>query len=125
MTRKESGRRAAIMQAYADGKKIEKMNRRYTYWEDDSYPDFDWYFNDYRIKPEPEYVPFDFSDAEKLIGKAVKTIGGSTWTGLILNVNENYVIISDHPFDRVVDHNSLLKYYIFYPSGSPCGKEKA
>ena len=58
MTREEAKRLLPIIQAYAEGKKIEICDNRG--WKDlivDS-PNFDCKPSCYRIKPEPKYRPF-------------------------------------------------------------------
>ena len=55
-TREEINRRIEIMQAYVDGKEIQ---RRYTYkdkWLDAPDPKFNWSMSNYRIKPEPREI---------------------------------------------------------------------
>lgn len=63
----------AIMQAYADGKPIERTIRDESEWKSldfvEDYP-FDFVLNEYRIKPEPKYRPFEsveeaFNEAKK------------------------------------------------------------
>lgn len=63
----------AIMQAYADGKTIERKGVEETEWQSieyiENYP-FDFFGNEYRIKQEPKYKPFEsvkeaFEEAKK------------------------------------------------------------
>lgn len=63
----------AIMQAYADGKTIERKGVKETEWQSieyiENYP-FDFFCGQYRIKQECKYRPFEsveeaFSEAEK------------------------------------------------------------
>jgi len=85
-------------------------------WVDTSYPTFEE-DDTYRIKPEPKIIPFDFTDAEKLIGKVVKHkiasdvfIIGRVITRGVLAVGWS------------IDFSDLLSDYVFL-DGSPCGKE--
>lgn len=77
--------------------------------------------HDYRIKPEPklEYVPFNFSDAEFLIGKMVKENGDGKFLSIIIGVFQDGFMVGNkiHRFD------TLLKEFIFL-DGTPCGKIK-
>ena len=73
---------------------------------------------EYRLKPEPEYIPFDFSDANKLIGKAVKA-KDSSHLMLITIVDLIHVRISQ----AWIKYQELLDDYIFL-NGTPCGKLK-
>ena len=101
------------IQAWADGKQIQYRIDDDCEWEDINEPAF---FPDceYRVKPEPILIPFDFSDAEFLIGKAIKhkTLN---YVELIKFISDNFV--GDISFDN------LLEYYTFL-DGSPCGKQK-
>ena len=57
MTIKEIRDAAKVMEAYANGKKIQYLDNN-NKWIDAHNPVFDWYNCDYRIKPEPKYRPF-------------------------------------------------------------------
>jgi hypothetical protein len=77
------------------------------------YEDCDW-----REIKEPEIVPFDFLDAEFLIGKVVKKKG----TGGIFIIHSvvNSCIYLDQ---ATIFYNKLLENYTFL-DGLPCGKVK-
>lgn len=70
----------------------------------------------YRIKPEPVYIPFTFDDAEMLIGKAVKEKMHGVF-GIVTWVLHDQVEIGTDP----VAFSALLEWYTFL-DGSPCGK---
>ena len=57
MTREETRDAVKVMEAYANGKKIQYLDNN-NKWIDAHNPAFDWYNCDYRIKPEPKYRPF-------------------------------------------------------------------
>lgn len=62
-----------VMQAYLDGKTIQgSVDGNWTDWKSKNDPQFNWGSFDYRIKPENKQVPYDFSDAESLIGRKVR-----------------------------------------------------
>lgn len=83
-------------------------------WTDIEEPN--WYPSiGYRIKPEPKYVPFDYSDAEFLIGKAIKSKREKK-IRLITNIDVQYVFTH-----RWMSYYKLLQDYIFL-DGTPCGK---
>lgn len=111
---KTTKEKIAIMQAYEDGKKIEVCGKIENVWYSTTSPDWNWANCDYRIKPEPEYVPFTFKDAEFLIGKAVRH-KNNKWVELI-----TYCDTTD---TSVCMYEYLLRDYIFL-DGSPCGKLK-
>lgn len=58
MTREEAGRKAKIMQAYADGKDIEYYDVISEQWVDKKEPSFDDKACHYRVKVDPKYRPF-------------------------------------------------------------------
>lgn len=81
-------------------------------------------FNDcteYRIKPSPEYVPFDFSDAEKLIGKAIVNPTKSVYLTISVMIEgcRNILLSSNIK----ISYDDLLRGYSFLDE-SPCGKLK-
>ena len=57
MTREEIKDAAKVMEAYANGKKIQFLDE-YNKWIDVANPSFNWSIYNYRIKPEPKYRPF-------------------------------------------------------------------
>lgn len=57
MTREETRDAVKVMEAYANGKKIQYLDNN-NKWIDAHNPVFNWYNCDYRIKPEPKYRPF-------------------------------------------------------------------
>lgn len=63
-----------VMQAALAGAEIEMVESEEFPWEDVAKPDFNWSDYDYRIKPENKQVPYDFSDAESLIGRKIKGV---------------------------------------------------
>lgn len=71
----------------------------------------------YRFKPEPELMPFDFSDVNFLIGKSVR-IKSDGRTRLITAINEHSVYAYD-----LISYQKLFDLYEFL-DGTPCGKLK-
>ena len=57
MTREEIRDAAKIMEAYANGKKIQYLDE-YNKWIDATNPSFNWSNYIFRIKPEQKYRPF-------------------------------------------------------------------
>lgn len=78
MTREEASQLLPFIKAFAEGKTIQYAKRdmstfrKGVEWVDLVNPG--WYseYKQYRIKPEPEYVPFTFEDRELLRDKWVK-----------------------------------------------------
>ena len=73
-----------VMQAFLDGKEIEIYNDVVDpcYWESIANPEFNWEYNDYRIKPEPVQVPFNISDYESRLGKKMRHVK-QKFTGIL------------------------------------------
>ena len=62
-----------IMQAFEDGKKIEyKVRKEDGAWCMVTFPIWDWWSYDYRIKKEPKYVPFEWEDRAQFMGKWIR-----------------------------------------------------
>lgn len=57
MTRKEARELLSLIQAYAEGKTIQRIDDK-NEWIDLCIVNFDYSPNKYRIKPEPKYRPF-------------------------------------------------------------------
>ena len=57
MTTEEIRDAAKVMEAYANGKKIQYLDE-YNKWIDATNPSFNWSNYIFRIKPEPKYRPF-------------------------------------------------------------------
>ena len=108
-----------VMQAFLDGKIVEYCMRD----EPDDFerlvnPIWDWSYCDYWIKEEPEYIPFDESDAGFLLGKIgidKKYLGKR----FICEVSKNKVWFRD----SWVYFQQLFEDYTFL-DGTPCGKLK-
>lgn len=111
----------AIMQAYADGKTIEKKGQDDTEWKSieyiEDYP-FDFFCEQYRIKQG--YRPFQtieeaFSEANKH-GFWVKEVS-SGFLILIDSFSEDYGVV------YIVGHKEteLLDDFVWADDGSPCG----
>jgi len=113
MTRECAKKWEKEIQAYADGKTIQAFFNKE--WKDNEEPAFlDCY--EYRIKPEPKLIPYDFSDAEKLIGKVVKN-KNDTYKCIIISVSKDCVYMNNntYSFRELLENNTYL-------DGSPCGK---
>jgi len=56
MTRDKLQNAIAVMQAFLDGKKLQAKTVGSNHWQDVTTPIWDWFGNDYRIKPEPKEI---------------------------------------------------------------------
>lgn len=110
----------SVMQAYADGKKIQILglhNEGWIDWVLKDAPTWDWNHCDYRVKPEPHYRPY--ANAEECFADVQKHGGWAlTEQGDFINVTmigDKDVYASDlYPFE------DFLKC-IWADDGSPCG----
>lgn len=108
-----------LKEAYNAGKTIQfKMGD--ASWEDIlTEPSWAWGLNLYRIKPEPEYVPFNYNDCILFVGKVV-----------INKINKQTRIIISYDSQSVycgnntkISFDDLLNGCTF-TDGSRCGKLK-
>ena len=114
----------AIMRAYEDGKTIERTIRDESEWKSldyvEDYP-FDFVLNEYRIKPECKYRPYEsveeaFNEAKKHefwvrnIDRAyLRFIDGFTAT------KNRGIYLGDYSADDILD------MFVWHDDDSPCG----
>lgn len=129
MTVQEIREAAKVMEAYANGKKIQYLNDD-NEWIDASNPLFDWDNCVYRIKPEDTYRPFETKeecwqemlkhnefgwvksktrDANKHISNIEKDIEGNVW----------FVAASFSGIEKY-SPKQMLDYFVFM-DGEPFG----
>ena len=114
----------AIMKAYEDGKTIEQKRFDRTEWESIVYVEdfpFDFVMNEYRIKPECKYRPYDsveeaFNEAEKhgFWMRSVDRMYLRFIDGFHVTKN-NDIYLCDYCADDVLD------MFVWHDDGSPCG----
>lgn len=106
------------IEAWKDGKQIQYIDADTPAWTDIDKPSFlEW--AKYRVKPEPVLIPFDYSDAEFLIGKGIKRKNGATYVQLIHQVEDEYIFAGK----GMIKFDYLFEHCIFL-DGTPCGKPK-
>ena len=116
MTREGAQKHEDIIKAFTSGKDVEYFDVNADKWIDALTPIFE-VKTEYRIKSEePELTPLDFSDAERLIGKSIKS-NVIRFICLITAVDSEGVWANSVH----TSYNRLLKYYKFL-DGSPIGK---
>lgn len=107
------------IEAFKNGKTIE-ARKQHGVWRVNTNPNF-CLTCEYRVKedpPEPEYVPFDFSDCDILIGKMITTKNKKVLK-VINGVSEQGVDAGN----TFIYFSSLFVSYTFL-DGKPCGKLK-
>ena len=126
-----------VMQAYAEGKKIEWRTigspKKWVEWTYSDEPSWNWVVNDYRIKPKPTYRPY--KDTEEMIADFkkrfnakvppyampmiwVKRKDDSDIAKLITEFGYSCVWLSINPVG--ITMSKLFQDYA-YLDGSPCG----
>ncbi|MGM9861656.1 MAG: hypothetical protein ACI30W_03590 [Muribaculaceae bacterium] len=72
MTQEEVKKAVEVMMAYADGKEIEYRKRGDAKWLDCPTPDYNWFENEYRVKPKhkPKFDPKTLQPFDKVLMKA-------------------------------------------------------
>lgn len=123
MTREECKSLLPIIAAFAEGKEVQwrvKSNGYPEYcWNTlESSHQFEGIQHEFRIKPEKKVIPFDFSDAKDIIGKAIKHKRSNLVT-LIFRVGTSYI---RHIENDDTHFKTLMDDYTFI-DGSSCGKE--
>jgi hypothetical protein len=112
---KKDTRHKAVILAFLEGREVQYQMTSGE-WVDDDSPTF-LEISDYRIKPQPQLIPFDFSHAEMLIGKAVRNKDGKI-VCVITDLTKSTVWMSN----ECKTYDELLSDYTFL-DGTPCGKE--
>lgn len=121
-----------VMQAYAEGKKIQLSVKNLDTWKDVNPPLWDWVGFDYRIKPEEStYRPYkDTTEMiEDFVERSERTYSAMEMPFIYVKQKEGffkYLITAFHydsvEFDdNVINLRSLYSNYI-YLDGSPIGK---
>lgn len=121
MTREQLLKHWEVIEAYMNGAEVEYFDHINAEWVDCSSDPGFYIEAKYRIKKQPELIPFDFSDAEKLIGRIVVHKDKKELEGIhqITSIKNDYLYF----YDGGCNMNYLFKYFTFL-DGSPCGKIK-
>lgn len=109
----------AVMQAFKNGKQIEYKLSETSDWVEVSNPIWNWGGLDYRVKPEPKYVPYDSASEidkskwvrEKAFSCRLKAIGA-------INTANNEVFITAAHWFTLGEFFEMFEY----EDGTPCGK---
>lgn len=109
-----------IKEAYAQGKIIEVMKGDGIWIRLGCVPNWSLPPNRYRIKPEPEYIPFTFEDRSFLRNQWVKYIDNNSKCEQIISSIQEHGVTIGSQFYSYVD---FIKIFSFLDD-SPCGKLK-
>ena len=116
MTREETKNLLPIIQAYADGKNIQYLNKDFI-WDD--FEDQTFFGGvSYRIKPEPKYRPFKTTEEcwnEMLKHQPFGWIKNKITNSLynITNIYKNDDIVKITTEDSVLTSSELLENFVF------------
>lgn len=114
----------AIMKAYEDGKTIERRTNFTSEWKSLEYVEnyqFDFFGNEYRIKPEDKYRPYE--SVEEAFNEAKKH-------GFFVKCKNKESLCTIHDFgcgicgDVYINGYDALKFmndFVWLDDGSPCG----
>ena len=113
----------AIMKAYEDGKTIERRTNFTSEWKSIDYVEnylFDFFGNEYRIKPECKYRPYKsveeaFNDAKKH-GFWVKNKSNNLRMIEIIECAESGTL-----YIGGINASEYLNNFVWLDDGSPCG----
>lgn len=107
-----------IGNAILQGKEIEFLDRGL--WKVADTPSLNFGNYDYRIKPTPELIPFDFSDAEMFVGKLVRKKDFSVICNVSSVDDDGRVFLGFNVYCDLVEFFNKFTFL----DGSPCGKIK-
>ena len=116
-----------IMQAYQEGKQIQIYDKIHKQWWVDCEPNWNWGLHEYRIKPEPEFAPFEsaeeFLEAQRKHGAKIKRIKDDVLLDIYVNYYTDRVLLVDSI--GTIENTLLSILYRNYKflDGTPCGKE--
>lgn len=118
---KTIGEKIAIMTAYKEGKKIEARSSNYNgSWAEVGHPAWNWEDCDYRVKEEPQYIPYDSVlevERDKWLRKKVSK--GILRRITKIDFNDNTIYSEGYWYTM----KELLELFE-YADGTPCGKVK-
>lgn len=114
MNRERAKKLLPIIEAFADGKEIECYSELGDRWLDISEPAWQDTVK-YRIKPDPQYRPFNCGELQRIVGKVVKYIDGSV--SMITGAYKERVSCEG----RTISASGLLENYVFVDTGDKCG----
>lgn len=122
MTFEETKKVVSLMQAWLDGKTIQSFDRIDQAWYDDPEPGWNFSYCEYRIKPEPQCIPFQSAEevleAIKEHGDWVKRQNNLLLCLKIVAFSEKELILGDDshcPLVRASDE-------CIFADGTPFGK---
>ena len=120
MSREEALRYSELLKAYGEGKTIQVKSKIGTKWLDTLEPRFEFLYNEYRIKPEPKYIPFTFEDSKLFRDKWVYLKAQKTLTRII-HIQDDLIRSVTIGTGEYFSYSELLRSFEF-EDGSPCGK---
>lgn len=124
MTKELALKYSEVLKAYGEGKTIQAKSIMDNKWLDTTEPVFDFFRSEYRIKPEPKYIPFTFEDSKLFRDKWIvlkEEHGSSEKLTRIIGICKDHIKHIIGGYITSVQYKDLLRMYTF-EDGSPCGK---
>lgn len=139
MTQEETKEAIKVMQAFADGKKVQFYKKNINKWVICGYPRWDWSLSKYRIAPDQEepkenpkenpkekhYRPYTMEEFVKEKHKHdgfIKEIGNYKTYGVIIAGIGNFCIHLER-YGAFITYQELFKRFVWSDDETPCGKE--
>ena len=120
MTKELALKYSEVLKADGEGKTIQAKSIMDNKWLDTTEPVFDFFRSEYRIKPEPKYVPFTFEDSKLFRDKWIYLKAQKTLTRIIHIADDSIRSVTIGTGDDF-SYSELLSLCTF-EDGSPCGK---
>ena len=123
MTKDRAKTLLPIIEAYTQNKVIQGKEKDTNKWMDIQFPCTPcWLDNkDYRIKPEPKYIPFTFEDMKNVRDKWIYFNNDTKQLMRINKYTDTRVVFSINSNNTFYNYDDLLKFFSF-EDGTPCGK---
>lgn len=124
-TKEEVIEAAKVMQGYAEGKTIQVWSSTINAWADldCSAISWNWDLYKYRIKPEPEYRPYnsvdEFIEASYMHGQYLMKTDGTLYVPVQINKGGVTIVYGNGEYSYKYDR--ILKEFL-WKDGSRCGK---
>ena len=121
MTREEARKAAEVMLAYAKGEEIERLREDGNGWLEDNFnPLFNWFMNDYRIKPKPKFNPKTLKPFDKVLTRDNNSQKWSCNLFSSIDYRDAYpYICMSAAYNMVIPYNEETKHLVGTSNDAP------